>query len=147
VIASIIAGQAYGRRATLEVSHDTLTWRAHRGSLPATPENIVTTVHDVRDVRWIEQSWSLSGGILAVLAFVWFYTEGALWGAITLVIAAALLVYRRMRPRLFLALELADRRLVLKVAVTSASDARVLVERIEHALATGELPPSPPKLP
>ncbi|HWO25188.1 MAG TPA: hypothetical protein VNO30_40895 [Kofleriaceae bacterium] len=147
MIASIIAGQAYGRRATLEVSHDTLTWRAHRGSLPATPENIVTTVHDVRDVRWIEQSWSLSGGILAVLAFVWFYTEGALWGAITLVIAAALLVYRRMRPRLFLALELADRRLVLKVAVTSASDARVLVERIEHALATGELPPSPPKLP
>lgn len=147
MIASIIAGQAYGRRATLEVSHDTLTWRAHRGSLPATPENIVTTVHDIRDVRWIQQSWSLSGGVLALLACVWFYTEGVLWGAITLAIAVALLVYRRVRPRLYLALELTDRRLVLKVAVTSASEARALVERIEHALATGELPSSPPRLP
>jgi hypothetical protein len=147
VIAAIIAGHAYGRRATLEIAHDTLTWRAHRGALPPTPENIVTTVHDVRDVRWIEQSWSLPGGVLAILGLVWLYTEGALWGAIALGIAAALLVHRRMRPRLYLALELSDRRLVMKVAVASASHARSLVERIERALATGELPSSPPALP
>ena len=147
MIGAIIAGHAYGRRATLELARDTLTWRAQRGALQATAENIVTTVHDVRDVRWIEQAWSLPGGVLAVLGALWIVTEGLLWGALALGIAAALVVHRRVRPRLFLALELGDRRLVMQVAVASAADARSLVERIERALATGELPATPPALP
>jgi hypothetical protein len=147
VSGAIIAGHAYGRRATLEVNRDTLTWRAHRGALQATAENIVTTVHDLRDVRWVEQTWSVPGGILAVLGLLWTYTEGVAWGALALAIAAALIVRRRMRPRLFLALDLGDRSLVMKVAVASAPDARALVGRIERALATGELPATPPALP
>lgn len=147
MIGAIIAGHAYGRKATLELARDTLTWRAQRGALQSTAENIVTTVHDVRDVRWIEQAWSLPGGVLAVLGALWIVTEGIVWGALALGVAAALLVHRRVRPRLFLALDLGDRRLVMKVAVASAADARSLVERIERALATGELPGTPPALP
>ena len=144
---AVIAGHAYGRRATLDIAGDILTWRAQRGSLQPTPENIVTTVHDVREVRWIEQAWSLPGGGLALLGALWTFTEGLAWGAITLGVATALLAYRRMRPRLFLALELGDRRLLMRVDVESAPHARTLVGRIERALATGELPPTPPALP
>ena len=147
MILALLAGYAYGRRASLDVAGDTLTWRAQRGSLQPTPENIVTTVHDVREVRWLEQSWSLPGGGLALLGGLWTYTEGVVFGAFALAVAAALLVHRRLRPRLFLALELADRRLVMRVDVASASVARTLVGRIERALATGELPATPPALP
>lgn len=147
MIGAKIAGHAYGRRATLELARDTLTWRAQRGALQTTAENIVTTIHDVRHVRWVEQTWSLPGGILAVLGVLWTYTEGLLWGALALAVAAAMLVHRRLRPRLFLALDLGDRSLVLKVAVTSAADARSLVDRIERVLASGELPATPPALP
>jgi hypothetical protein len=147
VILAVLAGYAYGRRATLDVAGDTLTWRAQRGSLQPTPENIVTTVHDVREVRWLEQSWSLPGGGLALLGGLWTFTEGVFFGTFALAVAAALLAHRRLRPRLFLALELTDRRLVMRVDVASASVARTLVGRIERALATGELPATPPALP
>jgi hypothetical protein len=147
VTRALVAGRAYGRRATLELAGDTLTWRAHRGSLQTTPENIVTTVHDVTGVRWIEQAWSLPGGALAALGGLWTFTEGVVWGAIALGAAAALIAHRRVRPRLYLALELGDRRLVMKVEVASAADARTIVGRIERALATGELPATPPTLP
>ena len=144
---AIIVGRAYGRRATLALAGDTLTWRAHRGSLQPTPENIVTTIHDVRDVRWIEQAWSLPGGGLGALGVLWMFTEGVLWGALALAGAAAMIAHRRLRPRLDLALELGDRRLVMKVAVASAPPARALVGRIERALASGEGPATPPALP
>ena len=147
MIGAIIAGHAYGRRATLELAHDTLTWRAHRGSPQGAAENIVTTVHDVRDVTRIEQTWSRSGGVLAVLGLLWLLTESFLWGAVALAAAAALIAHRRLRPRRYLALELGDRRLVMKVTGASAADARSLVERIERALASGELPATPPALP
>ena len=147
MILALLAGYAYGRRASLDVAGDTLTWRAQRGSLQPTPENIVTTVHDVREVRWLEQSWSLPGGGLALLGGLWTFTEGVVFGGFALAVAAALLVHRRLRPRLFLALELADRRLVMRVDVASAAVARTLVGRIERALATGELPATPPALP
>ncbi len=143
---AVIAGHAYGRRATLQLAGDTLTWRAQRGSPPA-PENIVTTVHDVRDVRWIEQAWSLPGGALGVLGVLWTGSESLAWGALALGTAAALLVHRRLRPRRYLALDLGDRRLVLKVAAASGTDARAVALRIERALATGELPATPPALP
>ena len=144
---AIIAGRAYGHRATLELAGDTLTWRAHRGSLQPTPENIVTTIHDVRDVRWIEQAFSLPGGVLGVLGGLWTYTEGLVWGALALAAAAAMIAHRRLRPRLYLGLDLGNRELVMKVAVASAADARALVGRIERARATGELPATPPALP
>lgn len=143
---AVIAGHAHGRPATLALAGDTLTWRAQRGS-PATPENIVTTVHDVRDVRWIEQAFSLPGGALGVLGILWTGTEGLAWGALALGTAAALLVHRRMRPRMYLTLDLGDRRLLLKVAAGSAAGARAVAQRIERALATGELPATPPALP
>lgn len=142
----MISGLAYQRSATLEVVGETLTWRAHRG-LAAVPENIVTTVHDVRDAHWIAQRWSLPGAVLAGAGIVWTFTQGVVPGAITFAIGVALVAWRRTHPRLFLILDVGDRRLVMKVAVASAGPARALVGRIDHALATGELPSAPPTLP
>jgi hypothetical protein len=147
VSGAVITGHAYGRRATLEVADDTLTWRAQRGSLQPVPENIVTTVHDVRDVRWLEQSWSLPGGVLGVLGGLWCLTEGLPWGGVALAAAGGLIVHRRARPRLYLALAVGDRRLIMRVAVASAAPARALVSRIERALVSGEGPATPPALP
>jgi hypothetical protein len=147
VSGAVIAGHAYGRRATLELAQDTLTWRAQRGALQVVPENIVTTIHDVRDVHWLEQAWSLPGGMLAALGAVWTITEGLAWGALALGLGAAMIAHRRARPRRYLALDLGDRRLVLRVAAASAGAARALVARIERVLATGELPATPPALP
>jgi hypothetical protein len=147
VSGAVVVGHAYGRRATLELARDTLTWRAQRGSMQTVPENIVTTVHDVRHVRWIEQSWSLPGGVLGALGVVWCVTESLAWGAIAVTAGAALIAYRRARPRLYLALHVGDRRLVMRVAVASAVPARVLVARVQLALASGVPPSTPPALP
>ncbi len=147
MIGALIEGHAYGRRATLELTGDTLKWRAQRGAMSTAAENIVTTVHDVRDVRWLEQAWSLPGGVLGVLGGLWTYTEGLVWGALALGAAAALIAHRRLRPRRFLALDLGDRRLVMRVAPASAAGARAVVERIEGVLSSGELPATPPALP
>lgn len=144
---SRINGRAYGYPATLEVASDILTWRAQRGRLSPVAENIVTTVHDVSSVSWLERSWSLPGGILALLGALWIFTEGIWSGALALGLAAALLAWRRTHPQLYLALDMRDRRLVLKVAVASAVPARALVRRVESAIATGELPATPPALP
>lgn len=141
-----ISGHAYGRKATLVLTADTLTWRAQRGAAQVA-ENIVTTVHDVRDVHWIEQSWSLPGGILAALGVLWVVTEGFLWGAAAIALGIGLVAHRRLRPRMFLALDLGDRRLVMKVAIASAAPARTLVGRIQRALTTGEVAATPPALP
>jgi hypothetical protein len=147
VSAGTITGHAYGRRATVEVAEDTITWRAHKGSLQTTAENVVTTVHDVRDVRWISHRWSLGGGVLACMGTLWLFTGVWVWSVIALGVAAALLAHRRLRPRLYLVLELADRSLVMKVDSTSAEGARALAERIVRTLASGELPTTPPALP
>jgi hypothetical protein len=142
-----ITGQAYQRRATLEVNGDALTWRAQRGQLHPIRENVVTTVHDIRDVRWLEYRWSMPGAILAVLAVLWMVSDGLPWAAGMLAVAVALTVWRRTHPRLILVLELSDRRLILRVALDSEAAANALVDRIDRALATGETPLAPSALP
>ena len=139
----VIAGQAYGRRATLELAGDTLTWRASRG----VAENIVTTVHDVKNPRWIELRWSRAGFAVAILGLIFAARENLWVGLATIVAGLAFVAWRRTHPRYFLAFDVGDRRLVLKVVATSAQEARVLSERIESALASGEVPATPPMLP
>lgn len=139
----VIVGQAYGRRATLELAGDTLTWRALRG----VAENIVTTVHDVKEPRFLELRWSRAGLAIAGIGAI-FAVRDSIWvGLATVVAALAFVVWRRMHPRYFLAFDVGDRRLVMKVAAGSAPEARVLSERIENALASGEVPATPPMLP
>ncbi|MBA3818748.1 MAG: hypothetical protein H0X17_07635 [Deltaproteobacteria bacterium] len=144
--ASVIRGQAYQRRATLEVAGETLTWRAQRGLQPV-PENIVTTVHDVRDAHWIAQRWSVPGAVLAGVGVVWTFTQGVVPGALAFVIGLLLVVWRQLHPREYLILDVGDRRLVMQVELPSSDLARDLVSRIARALASGEPPSSPPALP
>jgi hypothetical protein len=145
--AVVITGHAYQRRATLEVIGDTLTWRAQRGQLQPIAENIVTTLHDVREVRWVEHRWSALGILLAGLSIIWCFTESVAFGAASFAFATAAIVWRQTKPRRWLVLALDGHRLVLKVAPASAPDARKLAARIERRLVTGELPAIPPTLP
>lgn len=141
----VIAGEAYGQPATLDVSGDTLTWRARRGQPDA--ENLVTTVHDLRDAHWFEQRWSLAGFAIAAIGASWAVTQDLLGGLVAFGLGAGLVGYRRARPRQLLVLDVGDRNLVMKVAPASAAHARALVERIGQAHASGDLPASPPSLP
>jgi hypothetical protein len=145
--ATVLEGHAYQHPATLEVLGDALTWRALRGALAPVAENIVTTIHEVRDARWIDQRWSLTGALLGALAIAWLVTGTPVWGAGSLAIAIGLVAWRRRHPRLFLVLELADRQLVMRIAGASAEPGRALVARIDHARETGEQPAAPPTLP
>lgn len=141
----VISGHAYGARATLEVSGDSLTWRARpSGELP---ENIATTVHDVSGGHWIEQRTSLPGIVLVGVGVVWSFVYGAVAGAMAIAAGAALLWWRRSRPRRMLILDLGGRRLVMDVDAASAPAARLLAARIDRAIESGEVPASPPSLP
>lgn len=141
----VISGSAYGERATLEVTGETLTWRARpAGELR---ENICTTVHDVRDSHWIEQRTSVPGLVLLAVGAIWTSTYGPLEGAFAIAVGVALLAWRRSRPRRLLVLDVGDRRLVMTVDAPSAREARALVDRIDRAIASGEAPASPPTLP
>ena len=137
----VIVGQAYGRRATLDLAGDTLTWRALRG----VAENIVTTVHDVKAPRFIELRWSRAGLAIAGIGAIVAAREGLWIGLATVVAALAFVVWRRMHPRYFLAFDVGDRRLIMKVEAASAEQARVLTDRIESV--SGEIPATPPMLP
>jgi hypothetical protein len=139
-----ICGQAYGQRCTLEIAGDTLTWRALRAG---TAENIVTTVHDVRDARFVELTWSYAGLAIAILGVIWAASETPWLGALVACLGVGLVAWRRVHPRRFLILELADRRLLLVVDEAGPDTARMLVGRIDEALATGEAPLRPPTLP
>jgi len=142
----VITGHAYGRRATLEVSGDTLMWRAQRGARRIA-ENIATTVHDVRDARWLDLAWSRSGMVLLGLGAIWAASEGLVAGVTTAAVGVALVIWRRLRPRHFLVLDVGDRRLVMRVTGVSSPPARELASRIQRTLASGELPQSTPTLP
>jgi hypothetical protein len=142
----VITGHAYGRRATLEISGDTLMWRAQRGARHIA-ENIATTIHDVRDARWLDLAWSRSGMVLVGLGGLWAASEGMVAGLAAIAIGGAQLVWRRLRPRQFLVLDVGDRRLVMHVTSVSSAPARALAGRIQRALATGEAPSAPPVLP
>ncbi len=142
-----IRGVSQGKPATLDVSGDTLTWRATRTGLSPGPDNVATTIHDVKDVAWLEKRWSAGGLGLGVLACFWMATEGIVVGAIGLAVAA-LLVWRNLaRPTRKLLLLCGDRRLLLDVAADSAAAARELTARIRHTQLHGDLPSSPPTLP
>lgn len=145
-IPTVITGTAYGRRATVEIAGDTLTWRAQRGLSPVA-ENIVTTVHDVRLARWFVLRASWAGLAIAVLGGIWIASEGLAVGAAVIAIGIALVAWRFTHPRQYLVLDLGQNRLVMKVTLASTESARVLVGRIDRALATGEVPSTPPMLP
>lgn len=142
----MITGHAYGRRATLSVAGDTLTWRAQRGARRLA-ENIATTVHDVRRARWIDLAWSRGGGALVAIGALWAPTENLAAGLAAAGAGLALLVWRRLRPRHVLLLDVGDRRLTLQVARVSAPTARALAGRIERALSSGEPAHGVPRLP
>jgi hypothetical protein len=142
----VITGHAYGRRATLEITGDTLMWRAQRGSRRIA-ENIATTVHDVRDVRWLDLAWSPGGMALLGLGAMWAASEGLVAGVSAAAAGLGLVVWRRLRPRHFLVLDVGDRRLTLRVTGVSAPAARALAGRIRRTLASGEAPLTTPTLP
>jgi hypothetical protein len=142
----LITGHAYGRRATLEIIGDTLMWRAQRGARRIA-ENIATTIHDVHDARWLDLAWSRGGTALIALGAIWAVTDGLAAGLATAALGIGLVVWRRLRPRQFLVLDVGDRRLILQVTGVSAPTARDLAGRIQRTLASGELPSTPPTLP
>lgn|GEM_PF-1844492 len=143
----VLTGRAYQRRATLEVRGDTLMWRAQKGQVYSAPENIATSVHDVKNVMWLERRGTLGGASLGVLALLWIAYGHYAAGGVTLGLAFLYIVWRATHPSRFLGLELGGRWLVLRVDRTSAADARALVGRIEQHLLTGEAPEHPPALP
>jgi len=138
----LLTGRAYGHRATLELTGDTLTWRAQRGS-PPVAENIATTPHDVREARLVVRRWSIPGVLLGFISVMWMASESAVLGAIPLAVGLALIAIRQLRPTRYLMLDLGTRELVLRVAPALAPDAKLLVERVQRH----ELPASPPSLP
>lgn len=142
----VITGHAYGRRATLEIAGDALTWRAQRGAQPVA-ENIATTIHDVRGARWLDLAWSRGGTVLIGLGALWAASEGLVAGATTAAIGVGLVIWRRLRPRQFLVLDLGDRRLIMRITSVSAPSARALAARIQRTLASGEAPLTTPTLP
>jgi hypothetical protein len=142
----VITGRAYGRRATLEIAGDTLMWRAQRGARRIA-ENIATTVHDVRDARWRNLMWSGGGLVLLGLGAMWAASEGVIAGMAAVAVGAGLVIWRWLRPRQLLILDVGDRRLVMRVTGVSAPRARELAGRIQRTLASGELPRVTPTLP
>ena len=142
----VITGHAYGRRATLAIAGDALMWRAQRGARRIA-ENIATTIHDVRGARWLDFVWSRGGVALIGLGAMWAASENLPSGLATSAVGLALVVWRRLRPRHFLVLDIGDRRLVLRVTGGSAPSARALAGRIQRALAAGDHPRAAPTLP
>jgi hypothetical protein len=138
-----ITGTAYGRPATIEVSGDTVAWRAR----PEAAENIVTTIHDIRFASWQVQRTSWVGIAFAALGGVWIVGDAYVVGAVVFVIAAVLIGLRFGQPRRRLVLEVGANQLVLDVDAGSSGPARALAARIDRAIASGELPASPPTLP
>ncbi len=143
----ILTGTAYQRRATLEVRGDTLMWRAQKGQLYSSPENIATSVHDVKNVMWLERRGTVGGAALAALGLLWVAYGHLAFGAIAFGLAILYIAWRATHPTRFLGLELGGRWLVLRVDRTSADEARALAGRIEKQLASGESPAHPPTLP
>ena len=138
----LLTGRAYGHRATLELTGDTLTWRAQRGS-PPVAENIATTPHDVQVAQLLVRRWSIGGLLLTMISAMWMASESALICGIPLAVGLAMVAVRQLRPHRYLTLDLGTRMLVLRVQPSLAHDAHQLVERV----ARRELPASPPTLP
>ncbi|HEU0031795.1 MAG TPA: hypothetical protein VFQ53_14255 [Kofleriaceae bacterium] len=148
-MAVVITGSAYGKRATLEVDGsdgDRLTWRAVRG-FAAVHENIVTTIHAVREAGYFELRHTWAGFAIAALGTLWLVSEGAVVGLSTIAAGIGWIGWRFTHPRRFLALDLGQSQLVMKIDPGSAAAARALADRIDRAIASGEEPATPPMLP
>ena len=138
-----IIGAAYGRPASLEIVGDTLTWRAK----PDAAENIVTTIHDVRFAQFTSRRVSWPGVGFAALGVVWILGDWYVVGAIAFAVALGLIGLRLAQPSRRLTLEVGANQLVLEVGAGSSGPARELVQRIERAIVSGEMPSNPPMLP
>src|SRR4051794_17274198 len=112
-------------------------WRAQRGARRIA-ENIATTIHDVHDARWLNLAWSRGGTVLLGLGAIWAASESIAAGIAAAAVGAGLVIWRRLRPRRFLVLDVGDRRLIMKVTGVSAPTARELATRIRRTLASGE---------
>jgi len=128
---TLVLGRAYSRNATLELIGETIKWRAQRGELEPIAENIVTTIRDVRDVRWIERRWSLGGLGLALFAGLWIASEDLYVGIGLLAIALLVVGLRLARPHRLLVIELDGHRLSLDVQHGAARGARELASEID----------------
>lgn len=143
----VLTGTAYGRRATLEVNGDALTWRGQKGQVYTARENIATSVHDVSNVMWLVRRGTLGGATLAGFGLIWFAIGNYISGGVSFALAILYILWRFTHPSRFLGLEVGGRWLVLRVDRTSTDAARSLVDRIEKHLLTGEPPEHPPALP
>jgi len=114
-----------------------------RGDVELIAENIVTTISDVRDVRWIERRWSIGGLALALFAGLWTASEDPIVGIVLFGLAATLIAYRLARPQRWLVLELDGHRLALDVSPDAAPDARSLAGQIETLRKSGDARPLP----
>ncbi len=139
-----ITGTAYGRPASIEVTGDTVMWRAKPDTAA---ENIVTTIHDIRFASWRSQRISWPGLGFVALGGVWILGDAFIVGAIAFTVALVLLALRFTQPRRQLVLEVGSNQLVLEVDAASAGLARTLALRVDRAITSGELPASPPTLP
>ncbi len=139
-----ITGTAYGRPATIEVTGDTVMWRAKPDTAA---ENIVTTIHDIRLASWRSQHISWPGLGFAALGSVWLLGEAYVVGGLSFTLAVILIALRLAHPRRALVLEVGSNQLVLEVDPGSAGLARTLVQRVSRAITSGEIPASPPTLP
>ena len=139
-----ITGTAYGRPASIEVTGDTVMWRAKPD---ATSENIVTTIHDIRlaSFRMQRLSWPAVGFL--GLGAVWILGDWYIVGAVAFTFAVVLQALRLSRPNRRLLLEVGSNQLVLEVDPDSIRQARGLAQRIDRAIRSGEMPASPPTLP
>lgn len=141
---SRIEGWAHRERASLAISGDTLTWRATLGKKP---ENIVTTVFDVRFARVARLRLSRVAFAICALGILWMVRESLLVGAALTGVAFAIAAWRWVHPRVFLVLEVTGHHLILQLDPPAVPAAQALVDRIERAIASGEAPGSPPALP
>lgn len=133
-----ILGVVRGRRASLEVNGDTLIWRAD--------DNVATTIHEVKQATLVQRRLDPFGGALAIVGGLTAFDLLPV-GLVLLTLAAALLVRRLVLPIPWLVVAVGDRKLVLRLDKGSADLAAALVQRIDHALTTGEVPSGPPALP
>lgn len=139
-----IHGRAHGQIASLEVDGDTLRWRARRDAIA---ENIVTTIHDVTEARWIQHRVSYGGLACGAVAGWAVASDYLVVGVVAATAAGLLLAYRAIRPWRYLILALPNNQLLLSVDADSAATARELVARVRHVRASGEPPATPPMLP
>jgi hypothetical protein len=141
---TVITGRSLGRRATLEIRGDLLTWRSTRNDLP---DNVATTIHDTPELQVITRRWSVLGVVVAAFGTLWQLSEGGIPGIVAIVLGAALLARRLSRPTRTLAIGLGSRTLEMDIDRASLADARALVAQHAQAAAANQLGAGPERAP